>query len=48
MGTLPQTSAGYYDILVKRTNNTSETPASADPTDNQRYRFDGERYSPVS
>lgn len=48
MGTLPQTSAGYYDILVKRTNNTSETPAAADPTDNQRYRFDGERYSPVS
>jgi hypothetical protein len=48
MGTLPQTSAGFYDILVKRTNNTSETPESLTPADNQHYRFDGERYSPVS
>jgi hypothetical protein len=48
MGTLPQTSAGLYDILVKRTNTTSELPESVDAADNRLYRFDGERYSPIS
>jgi hypothetical protein len=47
IGTLPQTSSGLYDILVKKRNGNTETP-SDDPADNQRYRFDGERYSPVS
>jgi hypothetical protein len=47
MGTLPQTTAGFYDILVKKTHNTSGTLDSTDPTDNQLYRFDGERYTPV-
>jgi hypothetical protein len=46
MGTLPQTSGGFYDILVKRKNGAAETPESADAVDNTVYRFDGEQYSP--
>jgi hypothetical protein len=46
MGTLPQTSGGFYDILVKKRNGSAESLESADPADNQVYRFDGEQYSP--
>ena len=46
MGTLPRTSAGFYDILVKQSHGSGETPESTDPADNQVYRFDGEQYSP--
>jgi hypothetical protein len=48
MGTLPQTTGGYYDILVKKRIGNGETPESADPAFNKVYRFDGERYSPES
>jgi hypothetical protein len=48
MGTLPQTSGGFYDILVRKRNGTAASPDSTDPADNQVYRFDGEQYSPVS
>ena len=46
IGTLPQTTAGFYDILVRKRNTHTDTP-SDNPADNQLYRFDGERYSPV-
>jgi hypothetical protein len=46
MGTLPQVSADFYDILVKRRKGNAEDPESAEPADNQVYRFDGEQYSP--
>ena len=45
MGTLPQTTGGYYDILVKRSNGAAESAESAEPADNQVYKFDGEQYS---
>ena len=48
MGTLPQTSEGFYDILVKQRNGDSETSMSADHAGNQRFHFDGEQYSPES
>jgi hypothetical protein len=48
MGTLPQTRAGFYDILVKQRNGNTETPESADHAINQVYHFDGEQYSPES
>jgi len=48
MGTLPQTSSGFYDILVKKRNGSAESPESAGPAFNQVYRFDGEQYSPKS
>lgn len=47
IGTLPQTSGGFYDILVKKRNGNSETPSN-DASDSQVYRFDGEQYSPAS
>ena len=47
IGTLPQTSGGFYDILVRKRNTNTET-LSDNPSDNQVYRFDGKRYSPVS
>jgi hypothetical protein len=47
IGTLPQTSRGFYDILVRKRSANSESASDA-PADNQVYRFDGERYSPVS
>ena len=47
IGTLPQTSGGFYDILVKRKNPNPES-SSTEPADNQVYRFDGEQYSPAS
>jgi hypothetical protein len=48
MGTLPQTSAGFYDILVKKRSATAETPEGDEAAQDQLYRFDGERYSPAS
>jgi hypothetical protein len=48
IGTLPQTSGGFYDILVKKRNANPETPASTEDADNQVFRFDGEQYSPAS
>lgn len=47
IGTLPQTSGGFYDILVKKRNGNVESPSDG-PAGNQVYRFDGERYSPAS
>jgi hypothetical protein len=47
IGTLPQASGGFYDILVRKRNTNTET-LSDNPSDNQVYRFDGKRYSPVS
>jgi hypothetical protein len=46
MGTLPQTTGGFYDILVKKRNNDTETRESDKSAVNQVYRFDGEQYSP--
>jgi hypothetical protein len=48
MGTLPQTTGGFYDILVKKRNGSTETPGSDNTAGNQVYRFDGEQYSPES
>jgi hypothetical protein len=48
MGTLPQITGGFYDILVKKRNGSTETPDSDNTAVNQVYRFDGEQYSPVS
>jgi len=47
IGTLSQTSAGFYDILVKKRNGNVESPSDG-TAGNQVYRFDGERYSPAS
>jgi hypothetical protein len=48
MGTLPQTSGGFYDILVRKRSTGTESPESVDPADNQVYRFNGEEYTTES
>jgi hypothetical protein len=48
MGTLPQITGGFYDILVKKRNLSAATAEPDDTPVNQVYRFDGEQYAPES